>query len=559
MNFKKLVTEEWVSALSDLLEGVGEPTAVLDAKMTLLVGAALPNPGQKVPVRLKGRTLGWVHGGARAHAVAGVLSALVEKERQREELLGRIGEREDELAFVKEISANITSTLDASDIAAFMVDEVTKHIESTGASVMLVNEKNGRLEVVAGFGKKFPPEERPVLRAGVGIAGHVILTGEAEIVPDTSRDSRYVPGAYQVCSIICAPILVKGEVIGAMNVSSSRPRNYGEQDLRLVTTLTAVAAPAIHTARSFRASVGMPPELGGLDHPAPAPAPAPARAPASATAPAAAQEPVAVPRHFRETMGVLCVGIRGFSAHERALGLTEVLSFLEEFFGLVRTHAQAHDGNLGPCFGDTALALFPEKEGAIGARALFAALDLSRDIQKWSEARKKAGLLPINVGMGLDLGPVFGGSLCGGNGPGAAYLGDAVTRASRLERLTKAYGIQIAVSDAIRRELGEGFPEIREVDAVQMPGMEKELTILDAFGADPDTRRKAKERNVDDFERALNLYRHRAFTEAAEVLSLVHKKMPFDTPTALLLKRCNNYKKTPPHETWTGVNTLPGR
>jgi len=214
---------------------------------------------------------------------------------------------------------------------------------------------------------------------------------------------------------------------------------------------------------------------------------------------------------------------------------------------------------MGPCSGDTAVALFPETDEASGARGLYAALDLSREVQKWSEARKKKTGLAVDVGMGLDMGPVFGGPLAGRNGLGPTYLGEAIAGAARLERLGKVYGINIALSEAIYRDIGTGAPEIREVDTVQAPGLSRELTFYDAFATDPETRRNAKERNTEDFERALHLYRNRAFTEAAGIFSLLHKKMPFDAATTLLLRRCLAFQKMPPPDSWVGVTVLPGR
>ncbi|MBW1989942.1 MAG: GAF domain-containing protein [Deltaproteobacteria bacterium] len=532
MNFARLVTKEWQTMLMDLLNGLGEPATVTDHRQTLLAGSVTGKASHEIPIKVRGRTLGWVQGGQKAHVVAGVLSTLVEKEWDKRDLLDKVAEHEDELALMREVSEKAAESLDVARIAAHIVDEATKYIESTAASVMLADEKTGRLEVVAGFGRKFPENQRPVLKPGVGIAGHVLLSGEAEVVVDTSEDPRFVPGNYEVASLLCVPILVKGDVIGTVNVSSSRHMNYRENDLRLVKILTLAAGPILYAARTSTVSImDVPPELSGIAEPA----------------------GEGEMRPFKKTMAVMYAGLRSFAEISRSMDPSRCLSLLNEYFGLVRAAAGNHGGAMGQMVGDTAGVFFPDEDGKGAAKALAAALEVVAEVRRWAEKRGTS----LAVGVGLDYGKILGG------GPAVdgacVYLGDPVAGASRLERLAKTYGLQVAASEKFIRATDRKHDRVREIDTVAVPGVSENLVIYDVFAADEEKKAAAKEKWAREYAKALRLYRNREFAEAGELFHKLRQQMPFDTASKLLLARCNAFQKISPPGAWVGVTTMPGR
>ena len=71
-----------------------------------------------------------------------------------------------------------------------------------------------------GFDPRPDEEDRMPMR-GEGISGHVIRTGEAVIVPDVSRDPRYIAGRRKTRSEIAVPIIQDGQII----------RRWGEWDI----------------------------------------------------------------------------------------------------------------------------------------------------------------------------------------------------------------------------------------------------------------------------------------------------------------------------------------
>ena len=226
INFKRLVQIEAVHVIEDIADTFRSPVLLVDsAKRTLWGDEQAKTLGGEFPVWLAGRILGYVLGAPQAYCIASLLSHLSQQELEKREAMEKVLDKEAEITLIQEIHSKLGASLDVAEIAMALVDEASSTVESTGASVMLLNEDTGRLEIAAAFGRKM--NDRPVLKPGVGIVGDVLLTGIPEVVPDVSRDPRYVPGAYPVCSLICVPIAASGKVIGAINISNQRPVNYG--------------------------------------------------------------------------------------------------------------------------------------------------------------------------------------------------------------------------------------------------------------------------------------------------------------------------------------------
>ena len=97
------------------------------------------------------------------------------------------------------------------------------------------------------------------LALGQGILGWVAQSGEPLLVPDTATDSRYfgdfdAESGFQAHSILCVPLLVKGQPIGAIEAINKIDGTFDEEDLRLLTRLAVPAATAIENAQLFAQS-----------------------------------------------------------------------------------------------------------------------------------------------------------------------------------------------------------------------------------------------------------------------------------------------------------------
>lgn len=153
----------------------------------------------------------------------------------------------------------VTSLLDdesISEIAWEIAENVIHKFGYSDCVIFVMNEQLGVLEQVAAYGSK-KSKDRTVVDSvkvplGRGIVGSVAQSGKAEIIPDTSKDSRYLIDDAIRFSEITVPIIADGKVIGVID-SEHKDKNYfNEGHLYTLTTIAHIAANRLKNAFSKR-------------------------------------------------------------------------------------------------------------------------------------------------------------------------------------------------------------------------------------------------------------------------------------------------------------------
>jgi signal transduction histidine kinase/CheY-like chemotaxis protein/AraC-like DNA-binding protein len=115
--------------------------------------------------------------------------------------------------------------------------------------IYLVNENNNILEQKAAYGpknpKEFEIENAITIPVGEGIVGTVARTGVAEVIPDTSKDSRYIVDDERRFSEITVPIIYQDKVIGIIDSEHPEKNFFSDLHLKVLTTIAALASNKI--------------------------------------------------------------------------------------------------------------------------------------------------------------------------------------------------------------------------------------------------------------------------------------------------------------------------
>ena len=118
--------------------------------------------------------------------------------------------------------------------------------------VYLINDKGDTLIQRAAHGEKNPSEREildPIeIPVGSGIVGSVAKTGELQIVNDTRSDPRYILDDDFRCSELAVPILHEGRVVGVLDSEHPEANFFSEEDVKLFTTIAALASTRLDTA-----------------------------------------------------------------------------------------------------------------------------------------------------------------------------------------------------------------------------------------------------------------------------------------------------------------------
>ncbi|WPZ36139.1 adenylate/guanylate cyclase domain-containing protein [Thalassobaculum sp. OXR-137] len=158
-------------------------------------------------------------------------------------------------------------------------------------------------------------------------------------------------------------------------------------------------------------------------------------------------------------IAVLFADIRGFTTLSEERLPYDVVFILNRYFAEMGAAIEGAGGRIDKFIGDGIMALFgvngdPE-EGA--RQAVAAAREMARRLVDLNESLAGDLEAPLRIGIGLHLGPAIVGEMGYGRVRGVTAVGDTVNTASRLESLTKEFGAQLIVSDALARASGVDF------------------------------------------------------------------------------------------------------
>ena len=149
-----------------------------------------------------------------------------------------------------EVGKRISSSLDLSEVLNLIIDALQTVVPYDAAVIFLLDED--RSAVVEKTIRGYAPDLDAInLKMGEGISGSAAETGRAIIVPDVSRDDRYVQHRPGTKSEMAVPMLSGDQVIGVFNIESDRVNAYDEQAQSLLEAFASQASIAIQNARLF--------------------------------------------------------------------------------------------------------------------------------------------------------------------------------------------------------------------------------------------------------------------------------------------------------------------
>jgi adenylate cyclase len=145
-----------------------------------------------------------------------------------------------------------------------------------------------------------------------------------------------------------------------------------------------------------------------------------------------------------------------------------VVFVLNRYFAATGAAVEAAGGRVDKFIGDGVMALFGIEAGpeAGASQALAAARGMAAGLEELNRALAHELPEPFRIGIGVHLGPVIVGEMGWGRATQLTAIGDAANTASRLEGLTKDFGVQLVASDDLARRAGlaDGLFETREVE-----------------------------------------------------------------------------------------------
>jgi signal transduction histidine kinase/class 3 adenylate cyclase/ActR/RegA family two-component response regulator len=257
--------------------------------------------------------------------------------------------------------------------------------------------------------------------------------------------------------------------------------------------------------------------------------------------------------HVSKQMAVMFSDIRSFTALSETMTPQQNFDFVNAYLREVSPKIREHHGFIVKYLGDGMMAVFPN--GADDA--VKGGIAKLQQVYQYNADRARSGYPPIQVGVGVH----FGHMMVGIVGEAERMQGDAfsdnVNLASRLESLTKLYGVSLIISEKVLENLTDREQyQIRFLDRVIVKGKQQPISIYEVLDGETELLREMKLQTQADFKRGLEHYRCHEFKAAKICFYQVLAVNPDDKTAALYLERVNHLIERGVPENWSGVWTL---
>lgn len=254
-------------------------------------------------------------------------------------------------------------------------------------------------------------------------------------------------------------------------------------------------------------------------------------------------------------MTVLFSDVRGFTTISEGLSPKELSELMNAYLTPMTKIIHEHRGTIDKYMGDAIMAFWgaPLSDEQHARHALIASLAMIKQLKAMQPEFKAHGWPAIKIGIGLNTGIMSVGNMGSKFRMAYTVLGDAVNLGSRLEGVTKQYGVQIIVSETTKAKVSDFA--FRELDRVRVKGKDQPVAIFEPIGLLSETEPTVQE-ELNRYEVALDHYRQQHWQAAQSELEALHQQFPERLLYKIYIERVHHFIDNPPGDNWDGVYTF---
>ncbi len=465
IHFAKFISKKDTQhLLNKILATYNQPFAIYDNSEKLLFGT-IQEDTENFPIIADNNIYGYVNCKNYSETIVELIRYMLLKEFEKKELAIETLGLYKEINLLYNLADKIKANFDIKEISQSIINQATLAIKSTNASVMLYNDKLNALQVVAAIGEN--SMSNTIIEAGKGIAGHVFLSGKAEVVNNTCDDIRYIKNSCATGSLLCAPIKTREKTIGVINLSHNNVINYTAADLKLFCALVSQGAIALENAILHENKIKEERLKSHLERYV-------SEKVVHAIMEGGDSREL---RPEKRYISILFSDIRGFTKICEHVDSTDILAYLNTYFEKMVDLIFEEQGTINKFVGDMIVALFgaPEVLPESEKHCVLAAINM----QNWLKRSEHAWINQnFKTGIGLNSGKVLIGNVGSPKHMDYTAIGDEVNLAARLQSL--AEGGQILVSNSIYDTTKDMF-NYQYQGALTIKGKEKPVDVYEVI------------------------------------------------------------------------------
>ncbi|MBF0443890.1 MAG: CHASE2 domain-containing protein, partial [Oligoflexales bacterium] len=260
----------------------------------------------------------------------------------------------------------------------------------------------------------------------------------------------------------------------------------------------------------------------------------------------------------KKELTVFFSDVRGFTTISESLSPEKLCELMNDYFTPMTSIVLRSGGVLDKYIGDAIMAFWgaPIDLPKHPDVAVQASLEMLYALDRVREDFKKKGFPQIDIGIGLNTGPMSVGNMGSGERFTYTVMGDSVNLGSRLEGLTKEYGIKAMMSEFTHAKLTKGKFYTRDLDDIRVKGKMEPVKVFHLMRPDFLSKDSNIWEFIEIFEAGRKAYIRQDWEESKKRFHECLKIKPDDRASFLYLERVGQYMEQSPGENWDGVFTF---
>jgi len=257
----------------------------------------------------------------------------------------------------------------------------------------------------------------------------------------------------------------------------------------------------------------------------------------------------------KKELSVLFSDIREFTTIAEGMSPEELVNVLNEYLTVMTDVVFRYDGTLDKYIGDAIMAIYgaPLDLEDHASRACHSALDMITELAKLNEKWNAENKKPMDIGIGINTGPMMVGNMGSEQRFDFTVMGDSVNLGSRLEGANKSYKTKVIISEYTYEMVKDEFV-CMELDSVRVKGKQEPVKIYNLVGRT--NLPKSQQQTVTRFNQGIAFYRERKWDDAIRKFREVDALDPSLYAAQIYIERCQALKKNPPPPEWDGVYVM---
>jgi len=265
------------------------------------------------------------------------------------------------------------------------------------------------------------------------------------------------------------------------------------------------------------------------------------------------------PEHYnmegdKRELTIMFADVRGFTTISEGLEANDLREYINLYLTAVSEDIRGNRGTLDKYIGDCVMSFWgaPVALPDHAARGVATALQMQISAEKLNNEFIERGWPPLKIGIGVNTGEVRVGDMGSKIRKAYTVMGDPVNLASRLEGITKEYGVGIVVGEMTKA----AAPEFayRELDRVKVKGKNEPVAIFQPVGLERDIDETTR-RELARWHNALDLFRTQKWDAAESIIRELYETYSERYLYEIYLDDIADYRAHPPGPDWDGVTT----